>query len=186
MQLFITQTSPYVRQCRIVAREKHVRLEERPIGPEPRADAAYLAVNPAGHGPALVTDEGLALTGQVLICAYLDSQGAGPALCDPADWADRRLQTLADQATAFLVAMSGAASPPPAGDWLAGLARCLDVLEVAAPSGLSMGAIATATALTYADFRLPHLDWGTGRPALVALQSALELRESFRATAPGA
>lgn len=184
MQLFITPTSPYVRQCRIVAREKSVRLEERPIGPQPRADAAYLAVNPAGHGPALVTDDGLALTGPVLVCAYLDSLGSGPVLCDPADWADRRLQVLADQATGFLVAMSGGVAPPPAGDWLAGLARCLDVLEVATPSGLSMGPIATAVALTYADFRLPHLDWRTGRPGLAALQAALEARPSFRETSP--
>jgi glutathione S-transferase len=83
--------------------------------------------------------------------------------------------------------------------WAAGLNRTLDRLEQlhsvppsldsaplsldSVPPPLDLGAIATAIALTYLDFRLPEIDW-RGRPLLEAAQSSLELRDSFKATHP--
>lgn len=173
MQLFATPTSPYVRLCRIVARERGVSLTETPIDPDPAADAAYLAANPAGHGPALGLDDGSSLTGWMTICARLGEE--------PSDWDERGQMELANAALGFLVAMRGGL-PPSAGGWGDGLARVLDALEAADLKGL--GRIATAVALTYADFRHPGLDWRTARPRLMALQTQMEARENFRATAP--
>ncbi|WP_420469582.1 maleylacetoacetate isomerase [Brevundimonas sp. FT23042] len=48
----------------------------------------YLALNPQGLVPALITDDGAVLTQSLAICEYLDEQYPGPALL-PADALDR-------------------------------------------------------------------------------------------------
>jgi glutathione S-transferase len=64
--------------------------------------------------------------------------------------------------------------------------RCLDALEAAALSAddFHIGVLNTGVALTWFDFRHPDFDWATGRPGLVALQTALEARPSFMETRP--
>ena len=65
------------------------------------------------------------------------------------------------------------------------MTRCLDALEQEAPDldrPANLGAIATAVACAYADFRYPDLDWRTGRPRLTAFSAAYDERPSMRAT----
>jgi glutathione S-transferase len=70
--------------------------------------------------------------------------------------------------------------------WIENMGRALDALEAAdiAAEPLDMGVITAGCAVTWLDFRHPDYDWKTGRPGLVALQAALETRESFRQTVP--
>ena len=70
--------------------------------------------------------------------------------------------------------------------WRAGVARGLDAAEraVSESSALDLGAVATVCALTWLDFRHPHLAWKAEHPKLASLQATQEGRPSFRDTAP--
>ena len=81
MRLFIASASPFVRKCRIVAREKGLldRMEE--VTADPYAnDPALVAANPIAQVPALVLDDGTVFTDSPMIAAVLDEMGAGARL----------------------------------------------------------------------------------------------------------
>lgn len=197
MKLYITGPSPYARKCRIVAREKGLadRIEE--IAVDPYANAPeLLASNPLVQVPTLIAEDGLPLNDSPVICEYLDALGAGPRLL-PEDGAERlrvrRLETLANGALEMGVKLvlekrrpEHERSPSWIERWTVNMGRALDGLEAAAPdqSRLDMGTITAGVAVTWIGFRHPDFDWSTGRPALVALQAALEARPSFRDTRP--
>jgi len=197
MKLYITAPSPYARKCRIVAREKGLadRIEE--IAVDPYANAPeLLASNPLVQVPTLIADDGLPLNDSPVICEYLDALGAGPRLL-PEGGAERlrvrRLETLAKGALEMGVKLvlekrrpEHERSPSWIERWTTNMGRALDGLEAAAPdaSRLDMGVITAGVAVTWIGFRHADFDWKTGRPALVALQAALEARPSFRETAP--
>jgi glutathione S-transferase len=197
MRLFITTTSPFARKCRIVLREKglNARVEEVLVDPYAN-DPELVAVAPLAQVPALVNGAGEVFTDSPLICAYLDELGEGPRLTPasgPDHWRVRRLETLADGALEMGVKMTlelrrpeHERSPAWIARWRDGLVRALDVLEreIPATPGLDLSTLTTAVALTWFDLRHPSIDWRAGRPGLVALQAALEARESFKATVP--
>ncbi len=201
----MTGTSPFVRQCRVAIRERQLLgiIEEISIGADPGADRAYLAANPAGHGPAL-SYEGGSLIGPIEICRFLELWGEGPSLSG--DGSAQRLAVaerlgFALAATELAVRLMHETKRPAAERsalwlrrWRAGLDRTLDRLEslraesstespTESPSP-DLGDIATVIGLTYLDFRLPDIDWRGGRPRLVRAQASLERRDSFRATHP--
>lgn len=197
MKLYITAPSPYARKCRIVAREKGLagRIEE--IAADPYANAPELmASNPVVQVPTLIAEDGLPINDSPVICEYLDAIGAGPRLL-PADGPDRlrvrRLETLGNQALEMGVKLllelrrpEGERSPTWIARWTENMARALDALEAVRPNPdhLDMGIITAGVAVTWIGFRHPGFDLATGRPALVALQTALESRPSFRETRP--
>jgi glutathione S-transferase len=199
MKLYITVPSPYARKCRIVAREKGLaeRIEE--IAVDPYANAPeLLASNPLVQVPTLIADDGLPLNDSPVICEYLDALGTGPRLL-PEGGAERlrvrRLETLANGVLEMGVKLvlekrrpEHERSPSWIERWTANMGRALDGLEAAEPdvSRLDMGAITAGVAVTWIGFRHPDFDWKTGRPGLVALQAALELRPSFAQTRPDA
>lgn len=197
MKLYITTPSPFARKCRIVAREKGLldRIEEVAIDPYASPEA-LTAVNPLAQVPALVTDEGLALSDSPVICEWLDVHGHGPRLLPPEGpdrWRVRRLETLAGGALEMGVKRllelrrpEAERSPSWIDRWTVNMGRALDVLEAAAPDAerFDMGVLTAGVAVTWIGFRHPDVDWRTGRPALVALQTALEARPSFRDTVP--
>ena len=199
MKLYITVPSPYARKCRIVAREKGLadRIEE--IAVDPYANAPeLLASNPLVQVPTLIAEDGLPLNDSPVICEYLDALGAGPRLL-PEGGAERlrvrRLETLAAGALEMGVKLvlekrrpEHERSPSWIERWTANMGRALDGLEAAAPDAarLDVGVITAGVAVTWIGFRHPDFDWKTGRPGLVALQSALEARPSFRDTRPDA
>jgi len=197
MRLFMTVPSPFVRKCRVVAREKGLadRIEE--VVADPYAnDPALVAANPIAQAPALVTEEGVAFTDSPLICAYLDAIGTGPKLIPTSGddhWRVRRLEALADAALEMGVKMvlenrrpEHERSPSWLTRWRDGMGRALDTLEAWNPPAdpLDLGVIATGCTVTWIGFRHPDFDWRAGRPNLSALSERLEQRESFRQTYP--
>jgi glutathione S-transferase len=193
----MTGTSPFVRQCRVVIRERRLlsTIEEIPIGADPGADMGYLAANPAGHGPAL-SYEGGSLIGPAEICRFLDLLGDGPSLSG--NGSAQRLGVterlgFALAGTELAVRLMHETKRPAAERsalwlrrWRAGLDRTLDRLESlrTESTSLDLGEIATVIGLTYLDLRLPHIDWRDGRPLLALTQVSLERRDSFKATHP--
>lgn len=198
MKLYITTPSPFARKCRIVAREKGLigRIEE--IAVDPYANAPELvACNPIVQVPTLIADDGLPINDSPAICEYLDAIGSGPRLL-PAEGPDRlrvrRLETLGNAALEVGVKLvlemrrpENERSPSWIARWTENMGRALDALEAARPDAdaLDMGVITAGVAVTWIGFRHPGFDLATGRPALVALQAALEVRPSFAQTRPG-
>ncbi|WP_409019757.1 glutathione S-transferase N-terminal domain-containing protein [Brevundimonas vesicularis] len=197
MKLYITTPSPFARKVRIVAREKGLasRIEEILVDPYGN-DPQLVATNPVVQVPTLIAEDGLPLNDSPVIAQYLDQIGNGPALlpADPAAWLRvKRLETLANQALEMGVKLvlekrrpEHERSPSWIERWITNLGRTLDALEAEAPGAdtLDMGIITTGVALTWIGFRHPDYDWKTGRPNLVALNRALEQRQSFTDTYP--
>jgi len=198
MKLYITVPSPFARKCRIVAREKGLidRIEE--IAVDPYANAPeLLASNPVVQVPTLIAADGLPINDSPVICEYLDALGDGPRLL-PADGPERlrvrRLETLGNQALEMGVKLvlerrrpESERSPSWIARWTDNMGRALDALEAAGPDPdrLDLGVITAGVAVTWIGFRHPDVDLGGGRPGLMALQAALELRTSFAETRPG-
>lgn len=197
MKLYITTPSPFARKVRIVAREKGLasRIEEILVDPYGN-DPQLVATNPVVQVPTLIAADGLPLNDSPVIAQYLDQIGTGPALlpADPAAWLRvKRLETLANQALEMGVKLvlekrrpEHERSPSWIERWTTNLGRTLDALEAEAPAAdtLDLGIITTGVALTWIGFRHPDYDWKTGRPNLVALNQALEQRQSFADTYP--
>ncbi len=195
MKLYISTPSPFARKCRIVALERGVAVTE--VVADPYADdPALLAANPIVQVPTLIAMDGLPISDSPVICEYLDGLKPGPRLL-PADGPDRlrvrRIETfgnaLLDQGVKRVLELrrpESERSPSWIARWTAGMQRTLDVLEASnlQPDPLDMGVVTVGVALTWISFRHPDIDWKSGRPNLVALQSALEQRPSFVETAP--
>lgn len=207
MQLYLNATSPYARVVRIVALEKGLH-DLSLCWCDPWADDdALLAVNPAGRVPALVTDEGLALTESLLIGQYLDTQGDGDTLL-PGDRLASVLelaglgQGLMDAAFHTVIArkhhgidadmsLLGQRRLRAIGRLLAGLEERAKLRGTAASPALgnlvlgniTLGDIVVAVALDYLAFRLPELNWPDKHPALAGWQRDITDRDSFQATA---
>lgn len=94
MKLFEDRISSAVARVRIALALKRVEVESVPIsilGAGARSRSAeYLAVNPQGLVPALLTDDGVLITQSLAIIEYLDERFPEPALL-PADPAQRAL-----------------------------------------------------------------------------------------------
>ncbi|MGZ8363207.1 MAG: glutathione S-transferase family protein [Caulobacteraceae bacterium] len=197
MRLYISTGSPFARKCRIVLREKMLQgsCEEQALD-FPYKAPAFTAINPLGQVPTLVMEDGEALFNSPVICAYLDSIGAGPRLLPPegADhWRARRLETFGDGMMEMTVKQvlenrrpENLRSAEWIETWTSGLRLALDQAEAQAPAPdeFHIGSISLAVACTYLDFRKPEFDWRTGHPKLVALRDALETRVSFKETYP--
>jgi glutathione S-transferase len=164
------------------------------VGP----DLALVAANPLGKVPCLVPAEGDALYDSRVICEYLDGLHDGPRLfpiAGPQRWVALRRQALADgiMDAAVLARYETFLRPEerrwPA--WIDGqldkVTRGLDRLENEAgqlEARVDVGAIATACALGYLDFRFADLDWRRSRPGLAAWFTAFAARESMLRTLP--
>ncbi|GAA0382666.1 glutathione S-transferase [Brevundimonas terrae] len=197
MKLYITTPSPFARKVRIVAREKGLsdRIEEIVVDPYANAPE-LLDTNPVVQVPTLIAEDGLALNDSPVICDYLDRVGSGDRLLpqDNANWLRvKRLETLGNQALEMGVKLvlekrrpEHERSPMWIERWTANMGRTLDALEAETLSAdvIDMGSITAAIAVTWIGFRHPDYDWKAGRPKLVAFQTAMEARESFKDTYP--
>ena len=195
MKLYITTPSPFARKCRIVAREKGVAIEEIAVDPYGNAPE-LLATNPIVQVPTLIARDGLPITDSPIICEYLDAIGTGLRLL-PSEGEDRlrvrRIETLADGVLEMGVKWvlekrrpESERSPSWIARWSENMARGLDTLEAADLSAddVHMGTLNAAIAMSWINFRHPDFDTATGRPKLVALQTAFEARPSFTETRP--
>ena len=76
MKLSNVSTSPFVRKVRACAITRGIdqKIELVPTNLA-AASPEFMAINPLGKVPALVTDDGVALFDSPVICEYLDSVG---------------------------------------------------------------------------------------------------------------
>ncbi len=198
MKLFSSKTSPFVRKVRVTLLELGLEgLVEEVFTDWSADEPAFLAANPLGQVPALITDKGDALPGSDLIIEYLQTRG-GTLTSLPrgsARWAKLKRLNLADGLTEAAVSVllesrRPASEQSPA--WItrkqAAIARSLDALEQEAsellPEVPSVVEIAVACALGYLDFRFGTFDWRQGRPALAAWYAVFAERPSMVNTAP--
>lgn len=200
MKLIGSLSSPYVRKLRVILLEKALPFEfvlEMPWEPTTH----ITDYNPLGKVPAFVTDDGETLFDSSLIAAYLETLDAAPALL-PADPREairvRQLATLADGITdAGVVVFQEGRRPADKqiADWsarfLGKVMRGLDALEAKLAGrawlygdGMTLADISAGCMLYWLDFRLPQVDWRSGRPALAAFAERIGQRPSFQQTIP--
>lgn len=199
MKLRYSPTSPYARKVTVTAIETGLdqRIERIPTDIwQPAAD--FLADNPLGKLPTLITDDGLPLFDSRVICEYLDSLHDGHKLFPtdvPARWRTLRLMALADgildagvlrrfetvrpdkeQSPAWIERQKGK------------VLRGLDMLEREVPRfnpQITIGQITVGCCLGWLDFRYgTQEDWRIGRPLLADWYSMFMTRASMVATVP--
>ena len=208
MKLFWTPASPFVRKVMVAAIELGVdsRIDIHPTyWPHDWAtqtvefDEAFVAANPIGRIPALITDDGVALAESNWICAYLDSLVDKPRLfpfSGKAHWEMLGLLAIADGAieAMFLRRAETLRHRPERSGRFIGkqrdrIARCLDQVELAVPTldrtALNMTHIASGIACSYMDFRYGQDDWRKGRPQLSRWHADFAQRPSMARTRPG-
>jgi glutathione S-transferase len=192
MQLYYSPFSPFARKCRILIREKGMRVEEIVIDPL-KSGADYTRINPMSQVPSLVDDAGIVWTDSPLICQRLDALGGGARFIPDGEarWDVLRREVIADGIMELgvkwrleTVRPEGERSASWMEKWRAGVLRSIAVAEAQASDAFDLGAIASVCALTWLDFRFPSLGWREAQPKLAALQAELEQRPSFRDTAP--
>ena len=191
VRLFYAAASPFARKCRVVIRERGIAGVEEVKADPLASPQALISANPLSQIPTLVLDDGAGLFDSPVICAFLDTVGAGPALSPAADFAVQRRQALGDgiaelalklryeQVRAENERSSGAQAR-----WREGIYRGLDAAEAEdrPQDRFDIGEIALCCALSYLDLRHDDMAWREGRPKLTALAARLEQRPSFVAT----
>jgi glutathione S-transferase len=200
MRLFHSPGSPYARIARMAVIEldltDRVAVEEATL----RDPASILLpYNPVGRVPALLLDDGSAVTETTPVLMVLDSlvtpgrrllpgPDAPPALAaygrvlgmldGIAVW-NRELRRPADERSPPVIALE---------ERRAG--RVADALEADVAAGgfaaVDAGWLALASVLGYCERRHTTFDWRAGRPALAAWFEAVQARPSVTGTVPPA
>lgn len=206
MKLFWTPASPFVRKVMVAAIELGLRdrIEIHPTyWPHEWADRTiafepeFIAANPVGRIPTLVTDDAVALIESNWICEHLQSLVEQPVLlprCGGARWQCLRLLGIADGALEAMIARraellreDASRSMQFVGKQRDRIARCLDALEkeIGALEGeLTLAQISAGVACSYMDFRYPADDWRKVRPALARWYEPFAARPSMQQTMP--
>jgi len=195
MKLYGGASSPYVRKCRVAARELGIidRIEEAPMptyGADPNTPLA--AMNPAVRVPTLQMDNGEYLYDSRIILRYLN-ETAGGSLYPAGDWAMQRRESQAEGMIDAALLSRGEVTRPAAlqsKDFLALQARkidnALDALEqvVGDLGSLDAAAIGTGCGLGYLEFRFADWGWRDNHPGLAAWFKTFNTRPSMQATMP--
>lgn len=198
MKLFSSKTSPFVRKVRVTILELGLEgLVEEVFTDWSADEPAFLAANPLGQIPALISEKGDALPGSDLIIEYLQTRG-GTLTSLPrgsARWSKLKRLNLADgllEAAVSMLLESRRPDSERSPSWMsrkqAAIERSLDALEAEAAELLadvpSVVEIAVGCALGYLDFRFTAFDWRSTRPALAAWYAVFAERDSMAKTAP--
>ncbi len=199
MKLRYSPTSPYVRKVSVFAKESGLEPRIENLATTTGLASDLAKQNPLGKVPALVTDDGQAISESPVILEYLDSLNPGPKLipaAGPARWKALVMQALADGIMDAAVLRRGEVLRP-AGEQSPGflkkqgdvVAHALDVLEADAASlaqPITVGQISVGCALGYLDFRFAADEWRKGRPKLASWYESFSKRPSMASTAPKA
>lgn len=200
MDLFYSTASPFVRKVLILIHEKglqgDIALTPAMVSPVAQAQAV-VAHNPTGHIPTLILDDGIALFDSSVICQYLGSLAGGDVLLPEAAGDRCRvlcLEALADGIMDAGVLLRFEKGLRPADlrwdDWIEGQtakisnsiamlqARWMDHLR----AQFDLGTISAICALSYIDFRHPHIRWRESVPELASWFAEMETRPSVQAT----
>ncbi|TAM45356.1 MAG: glutathione S-transferase [Gammaproteobacteria bacterium] len=197
MKLYGSLTSPYVRKCRVLLKEKALACEfvqadaGGPGSPVP-------ALNPLGKVPVLERDDGSALFDSPVILEYLDSLKPPVLLAASGEerWLMLRWQALADGILDATVTRLLEKRRPVEQQSAEGIkrqeekiARALTYAEQHAGGAYLMQDKFTAAdvclgvALEYVDFRYAH-DWRAQHPKLARWLAGISVRASFTETVP--
>lgn len=199
MKLYSSKVSPYSRKVKVIAAELGLddKIEEiitDPFNPPPE----FLAANPLGKIPALVTEQGQSLPDSALIVEYLLSRGKKglkPVPRGPLRWPLLRRAQVADGMIDAAVAIVYEKRRPESiiftsfiDRQLATIHRSADLLNLEAGElsrdAAGLAEITAGCALGYIDFRLPYIEWRKGREALAEWYAAFVQRPSMAATVP--
>ncbi|MDA0675134.1 MAG: glutathione S-transferase N-terminal domain-containing protein [Proteobacteria bacterium] len=195
MKLRYSPTSPFVRKVAALAIETglHSKIERQKTT---TADPDLLDDNPLGKVPALVTDDGIKMYDSPVICEYLDSLHSGRKMFPAAGkdrWAALRHQALGDGLMeAGLLAFVELRKPAEKqmADFitkqLGKAERACKVLEneIAVLEGpVTIGHLAVACGINYADRRIPEFGWRKTCPKLAKWYETFCQRPSMKDTA---
>ncbi|MCA8863304.1 MULTISPECIES: glutathione S-transferase N-terminal domain-containing protein [unclassified Halomonas] len=198
MELYLNATSPYARLARIVLLEKGLAESVTLKWCDPWADDAdLLEANPAGRIPALVTEEGTALSESILIAVYLDGVSPNKPMIPTAGLGEVLHltgvgQNLMDAAFNTVIARKHYGKEIDASELGQRRSRAMQRLlkqldgelgEEQQSLTINLGHIATAVALDYLAFRLPEVNWKKDYPQLLAWHASVTARASFEQTA---
>lgn len=196
MICWISPTTPFGRKVRMFAIEKGVadRIDWRMV--DPWNDPSLREKNPVQKIPTLEVDDETQLYDSRVITAYLESLD-GPALVPAASRFDQlRFESLADQyceAGVLRIRENMRPEAQRSPDWIerqrGKQQRVLDAFEADIDKlgdGPSLGAVAIAVALGYADLRFAAEEWRATRPRLAAWHARFAERPSYQATRPPA
>lgn len=189
MKLYYSHRSPYVRLvmvalhwCGLADRVALMNTIVDITRPLPK----LMADNPLTKIPTLLLDDGQAIYDSRVICEYFDTCHAGPRLF-PTDQPARltALRRLAlghgtiDLLLAWLLERNrppGAQSAPFIAASQQKFAAAVAGMNLEVPelndTPFTIGHAAIGTALSYADFRFPDLDWRAGHDALAQWHAA--------------
>lgn len=199
MQLIYSATSPYARKVRMLVIEKGLADRVEVVVANLLLDPPeLLTANPLAKVPALIVEPGFTLFDSPLLCAYLDGLAAPRLIPEagPERWRVLRREALADGIVDAAVSsvmegrrIDSQRSPEWLARWRGAILRGVVELDKEADAlgaRFDLGAIASAAALAYLDFRLPQIDWRAQAPGLSAWLEDVRSRESFAATVPPA
>lgn len=179
MILYCAPISPFARKARMLARHLGLdgEIEERFVDTG-APDAAFLAANPLGKIPTLITPQGEALFDSAVIAAYLDARAGSPLTPQgEAGFVARTYEALADgvMEAIVLVVYERRWREPENHEqrWVAhqqgkisrGLGRAGEIVTRSG-HGLQIGDFALASALGYLDLRFEGA-WRSDFPMLM-------------------
>ncbi len=199
MRLYVSARSPFVREVLVALCELGLTGAVDLVPVLVRMDQpneTVLATNPLGKIPALVLEDGSAVSGTLPIIDELDRRGGGHLL--PTERMKRswhlRHQALSHGLLEVLVLWRNERDKPPpqqTAGWLANFAiktgTTLDALErstaelAAVEFGLAHASLAAL--IFYLDFRFEALHWRSRRPSLAAWAAETAERPSVREAA---
>ena len=201
MKLYSSNTSPYVRKVRVVARECGIDKQIEEIITDPWSNEDLRKLNPLRKVPTLQLDDGSVLFDSRVIADYLaDTANSkifpGRSVWGPVKgrWRAHGLHALGDGIMDAAVNSVVEKRNPPE-QWNQGnltrfrmaIDASLNALEKSVPKFAAeptIGEIAVGVALGYLDFRFTDLDWRSGHPTLAAWYATFSQRPSMLATAP--
>ncbi|MGV6874100.1 glutathione S-transferase family protein [Pseudochelatococcus sp. B33] len=198
MKLYCGITSPYSRKVRVAAAELGAALEL--VETNALAETSdFGLVTPVNRVPALLTDAGRLVIDSPVICEYLDAH-FGPALLPPSGaerWDVLHLQALGDGLMDAAVPWRYENQRPAVQQSPTRIALYRrSVHQVVAAlakdlgtrghgqlwSGVNVGTISVACALSYFEFRFPDESWQHEHPALKQWLERFADRASMKAT----
>ncbi|MFT3986743.1 glutathione S-transferase family protein [Aestuariivirga sp.] len=202
MKIHGDMLSPFVRMCMVTAHEaglgdkvEHVKESVSPTAENPR----LALLSPIAKVPVLETNHGHPIFDSRVIMEYLCHVAGNSALI-PDDGVHRfkvltllaLAQGLADSAVATRYELGARPKGLQWPEWLERtrirMTAIFDSLErdwSPILGEVTVGTIASAVVLSYISFRLPDVDWKTGRPKLAAFHAEFSKRESMLKTPIG-
>jgi len=200
MRLFGSTTSPFVRNCVLVAAHHGLGDALEVVRIDTAGERARLqAMNPLGKIPVLETDDGDMIYDSAVICDYLDNLGDGEPLFATeklAPWQVRTLLALSNGVLDACVSRTMMRLRTPEGEaqspwWMQRWAENVAVGVTAMATHLAevkdpktMASIAFVTTLDYLDFRMPELGWRKEYPDMAAWVDAQLALDVFKSTDP--